>query len=1211
MADFFETLFNQVAIVLAPVQEATQSDWGMNALLGPIGFDLDVVPGLDLAPLQAAMADLVSAVQDLQGATGPQAISDVASALEAVASAISGAQQLMSGLASQPSLPAGLASAFSAAGEGLVQSLIANWVGQRQPVTTGLLDLLGAFADVPASGSPVVTTSGAIAYLPVSPGRVSVQTLLAIFRDPAGTLSTQIFGGPASALTGEARVAALAAVLWPRLQTLGFALGRGVVLGADPGYLALTGDLGAAGDQLANAAITFPIISDGTGDQVMLGLTLVPAAATGDRTSVVLTIAGEASQTITAGSWQISIGAAGAVQALAVDTAGNVTLPATNAATDTLTLTAAVSYAPASASAAMAAATTTTTPAAGGGSQPPALLIGAANGSRLEINQITLTGTASFGTQGAATVGADVTFGSATIVVDFSEGDGFLQQIAGTILGSPIQASADVTIGWAGDRGVYLEAGGSVDGAGPGGLTAQLATNLDLGPIRIPSITVGVAPSNTSGDEQLGLALGLNAAVSIGPVSATVTGVGLSALLDGQPGNLGALDLTLGFKPPDGVALAIDADPVSGGGFVAFDPVHARYLGALALAVGDVSIEAVGVLDTILPGGASGYSLVILAAVDFPPVQLGFGFSLVGIGGLVGVNRTVNVPALQALARAGQLDSLMFPIDLADRAPQVAASLAQVFPPAQGHFIIGPALRIEWGTAGILDVEVGVFIELSDSGGGVSLLRVAVLGWVHMTLPDSVEPVADVTLDVLGVVDIPGQTLSLDAGLRNSTIAGFTLTGQAALRAGWGANPSFVLAVGGFNPHFAAPAGFPALQRIALSLGGSDPRLRLSAYFALTSNTVQFGCAADLYASAGPAAVSASLTFDALVQIQPFGLIVDLTINANVLLGGSPVLSLSLDLHVTGPQPWVVTGSASFQVLCFSYTVPISITVGPQPPPAAPQTVDLDTNLTTALVDPRSWQTGPPSGRGVVIVSSQPGAGQAIHPLGTLTVRQSAVPLEQLIECYGPDLLASPCTYQITAATLGGLSAPGTDVTDFFAPAQFLTMTDAQKLSAPSFQPMTAGTMLGSPQLTLPATPGSAGAAATVADTVSTLTWDVLMLDSPNPASTSASPAAIVPSSTSATLPATLLAAQLPGAAASVNGAAGRGPARYAGPGSGIAVEQPSYAVVGMNLTAIGTSPTISMGIPSVVAALGTQPDGVTGAQGQEWQVVYTSEVPG
>jgi hypothetical protein len=831
-------------------------------------------------------------------------------------------------------------------------------------------------------------------------------------------------------------------------------------------------------------------------------------------------------------------------------------------------------------------------------------LLSVPGGSGLQVSEVSLEGGADVNAAGKLDPFVELKLAGGQLLVTTSQADSFLQQV----LPASLSSTFDLTVHWSQLEGLHFSGG------------AQLAINiplaLNLGPITLTDLDIAITPSAND----VLLTAGISGGLQVGPVTAVVQGVGVTGGLAFSSGNLGPVNLSTGFKPPDGLGLSLDAAPVSGAGFVAYDAANARYLGALALAIGDISVSAVGVLDTAAPGGGPGYSLVIVASADFPPAELGFGFSLVGIGGLVGVNRTTNVPVLQALARAGQLDSLMFPADLAHRAPQVAASLEQVFPAAQGHFIVGPAVRIEWGTGGMVDAEVGVFIELSDSGGGISLLRVALLGWVHLTLPDVLTPVADLTLDVLGVADLTAKTLSLDAGLRNSTIASFPLTGQAALRASWGASPSFVFAIGGFNPHFAVPAGFPALQRIALSIGGSDPRLRFSAYLALTSNTVQFGCAADLYASAGPVAVAASLSFDALLQFQPFGLIVDLTINATVLLGGSPVLSLSLDLHVTGPTPWAVTGSASFQVLCCSFTVPISITAGPQPPPQPPQTVDLDDNLTTALADSRSWQTGPPAGHGVVTVRGQNAASSAVHPLGTLTVRQHAVPLELHIERYGPDLLDAACSYQITAATIGGLAAQAADVTDFFAPAQFQTMTDAQKLSAPSFEPMTAGTTLGSAGLSLPQTAGAAGSPATVVDTASTRQFDVLMLDSPDPGTATGSTAGPVTASPgTATLPSTVLAAQLPAAAAAVNGAAGRGPELYAAPGCGIAVEQPTYAIVGMNLAALGSGRPISMGLPSVVAAVGAQAGqpgqagqaGQPGPTGQDWQVVYTSEVPG
>jgi hypothetical protein len=802
-----------------------------------------------------------------------------------------------------------------------------------------------------------------------------------------------------------------------------------------------------------------------------------------------------------------------------------------------------------------------------------------------------------------------------SLILSLADADGFLR----TVLGDGQHAvSLATTLNWAPSTGLTL--------SGSPGLQASIPAHLDLaGVLSIDAVGIalgGHGPTAT-------LTVTISGSLSLGPLEVSAQGLGLQGSLTpaakGSPGNLGPLDLNLGFQPPSGLALALNAAPVSGVGFIAFDEAAARYLGALALAVGDVSISAVGVLDTRLPGGTRGYSLVVVAAATFPPVQLGFGFALDGIGGLLGVNRTVNVPSLQATARAGHLDDLMFPAELADRAPQVAASLAAEFPTALGHFIIGPAVQLQWGTDGLLDAEVGVFIELSDAGGGISLLRVALLGWVHLTLPEAAAPVADLTLDVLGVMDLAAKTLSLDAGLRNSSVAGFPLTGQAALRAGWGSNPEFVFAVGGFNPHFAAPAGFPALQRVTMAIAGDSAQLTLSSYLALTSNTLQFGCAASLNATAGPAAVNASLTFDALIQFRPFGLIIDLTITATVLLDGNAIMSLGLDLHLKGPQPWTVTGQASFHVLFCSFSVPIAITVGPQPPPASPVPVDLSANLTTALSDPRSWQTSPPAGQGMVKVRALDAARPAVHPLGSLTVRQHAVPLQQRVERYGPDLLQAPCQYQITGAALGGQAVPQADVTDFFAPAQFITMTDAQKLSAPSFESMSSGVTLGSTALTVPLTPSTAGTA-TVADTSSTAQWDMLVLDSPDPAAAAApSPALLPPAPTPpampappVTPPAALLAAQLSGAAAAVNGPGGHGSAVYTSPGSGsqITVQQPTYAVTGMNLahplmadlTLVPPGAVDLFRMPTAAAAASAV---VADVSGRESQVVYHSEVAG
>src|SRR5262249_25055546 len=162
------------------------------------------------------------------------------------------------------------------------------------------------------------------------------------------------------------------------------------------------------------------------------------------------------------------------------------------------------------------------------------------------------------------------------------------------------------------------------------------------------------------------------------------------------------------------------------------------------------------------------------------------------------------------------------------------------FPAAAGQFVLGPTAELVWGSGDLVAGEVAVYVELP------SPVRVAVLGSLAVTLPEPVEPVAALYLDFLGVIDLTAKTLSIDMSLSHSSLAGMPLTGQAALRAGWGANPVFLLAVGGFNPHFSPPAGFPTLARIGLTMGGGELSLQLTSYLALTSNTLQFGAAISL-----------------------------------------------------------------------------------------------------------------------------------------------------------------------------------------------------------------------------------------------------------------------------------------------------------------------------------------------------------------------------
>jgi hypothetical protein len=439
-------------------------------------------------------------------------------------------------------------------------------------------------------------------------------------------------------------------------------------------------------------------------------------------------------------------------------------------------------------------------------------------------------------------------------------------------------------------------------------------------------------------------------------------------------------------------------------------------------------------------------------------MQLGLGFTLTGVGGLLGINRVVAVEPLRAGLKSGTLAAILFPADPVSHAQQLVATLSTVFPPAAGRHVFGPMARIEWGTPTLITIDICLVLELPAP------VRLIVLGRLRAVLPDEDAAVVRLQMDLLGVIDFDRRQAAVDATLVDSRLGSFPLTGAMAMRLSWDASPAFLLAVGGFNPRFLPPPGFPRLDRIAVALAtGDQPRLRLEAYLALTSNTVQFGARLELSVAAGPFTVAGFLSFDALVQPRPLSLVVDIAGALAVTAGGHPILSVTLQLALSGPAPWRARGRASFSILLFDVSVGFDVTIGRAPPATLPETVQVAPLLLAALGDVRSWSAQlPVGGEALVTLRALAPARQVLaHPLALLQVRQRLVPLERTLDRFGSDVPAGARLFRIAGATLGGTAAPTEPLEDLFAPAQFSALSDDQKLSQPSFVPMRSGVRVG------------------------------------------------------------------------------------------------------------------------------------------------------
>ena len=162
------------------------------------------------------------------------------------------------------------------------------------------------------------------------------------------------------------------------------------------------------------------------------------------------------------------------------------------------------------------------------------------------------------------------------LIISLSVADGFLKNSIPT---SAIEAEFSLT-------GKLSRDGFAVTGSGQ--IEVLMPTHIVLGPLEIQSICF-VAQLFNPDPVQLELSAGLK--FSLGPLVAVVERMGATGtfkLPAAADGSAGPVDFQLGFKPPKGVGLSIDAGVVSGGGYLFFDSDRGEYAGAIELTVADL-----------------------------------------------------------------------------------------------------------------------------------------------------------------------------------------------------------------------------------------------------------------------------------------------------------------------------------------------------------------------------------------------------------------------------------------------------------------------------------------------------------------------------------------------------------------------------------------------------------------------------------------------
>jgi hypothetical protein len=280
-------------------------------------------------------------------------------------------------------------------------------------------------------------------------------------------------------------------------------------------------------------------------------------------------------------------------------------------------------------------------------------------------------------------------------------------------------------------------------------------------------------------------------------------------------------------------------------------------------------------------------------------------------------------------------------------------------------------------------------------------------------------------------------------------------------------NANLLLTVGGFNPSYTPPPmNLPVLRRIAIVLFEGNPNVRAEGYFAITSNTVQFGARLELSYSFSAFSVHGFLGLDVLIHPRPFAFVADVAGMIAVRAGGHTLFSIRLKLMLEGPTPLHARGTASFEIgFVFTITIHVRFDVTVHTGIAALlDPVDVLGALVAALSHRGNWRPLLPlaSSQSVTLRALPEGSDALVlHPFGVLEVSQKVAPLGIDLQRFGASVPSRPGAFRIVDVKAGGDDAATTPAREEFAPSQFFEMSDADALSRPSFDAYESGVVIG------------------------------------------------------------------------------------------------------------------------------------------------------
>ncbi|PPK73925.1 hypothetical protein B0F87_11336 [Methylobacter tundripaludum] len=520
----------------------------------------------------------------------------------------------------------------------------------------------------------------------------------------------------------------------------------------------------------------------------------------------------------------------------------------------------------------------------------------------------------------------------------------------------------------------------------------------------------------------------------------TITWVGGDGAIDVQP------------KPPYAAGLRVSiAGVVSGGGFLRYKEDVKEYGGTLDLQLTKIGITAIGLI------GTEPFSFVVVIGVHFlPKIELSFGFTLNGLGGILAIERTMDLDALSKGLKDGAVGQLLFPENPVDAAPQILDRLANIFPPRSGGFVVGPIAELGWGSqAGFLKARLGIVLALPDP-------KLVIVGALQIGVPSADAPpklrVVDIHAELLG--EITPDFFFLKVSLAPSKLAGLTISGDMGILIRWAGGSAFAVSIGGFFPKYTPPPQLTDMRRVAVDLAPPVDwiTVHVEAYVAVTSNTIQFGGKVDVNAKLGPVSAHAWIGLDALFQWSPryyFIFIVDAGIEIKAF--GATLAGVSFHGELSGMHPWHLEGTASVEILFWTVHADIGPLEWGELDKSVAELVNPLQVAQQALTENTAWTLIPPVGTETLARFNENTIPLLVHPLGSLEVKQLKVPFETDIDRIGSNPVSTR-RINLSAPKVGELDSQAVShSTDHFPPGHFIKMNDDEQATRPDFEEFPCG----------------------------------------------------------------------------------------------------------------------------------------------------------